>query len=87
VTDESGRHDEWEVVAEIAQRYEGELIALRLRDAGIEAHVVDSSSDPFPIPASADFEAVRVVVPADRAEAARAVLEAGVSLPDDAEES
>jgi hypothetical protein len=78
------RSEGWEQVAEVTQGYEAELIALRLRDAGIEARVVDQSFRQEPLPNVRSFSVVRVVVPADRIDAARQALGRGVELPADA---
>ncbi|PYQ14748.1 MAG: hypothetical protein DMF80_11845 [Acidobacteria bacterium] len=78
------RSDAWEQVAEVTQAYEAELIALRLRDAGIEARVVDQSFRQEPLPNVRSFSVVRVVVPADRIEEARRALGQPVELPADA---
>jgi hypothetical protein len=73
-------------VAAVAQRYEAELIALRLRESGIDAHVVNQSFDLMPIPENEDFDTVRVMVPADESEKARRILSQPlVALPEDAE--
>ena len=80
------RSDAWEQVAEVTQAYEAELIALRLRDAGIEARVVDQSFRQEPLPSVRSFSVVRVVVPADRIDEARLVLGQPAELPADAEE-
>jgi len=73
-------------VAAVAKRYEAELITLRLREAGVDAHVISSSFELMPIPENEDFETVRVMVPADEAEKARRILSApSVPLPEDAE--
>ena len=71
---ERGSHGGWDTVAEAGQRYEAELIADRLRDAGIEATVVDQSFRQEPLTRVAAFSAVRVLVPLDRTEAARRLL-------------
>jgi hypothetical protein len=72
-------------VAETGQIYEAELIALRLRDAGIDAHVVDQTFHAEPLPNVRSFAVVRVMVPAAQADSARGILAAGVALPDDAD--
>jgi hypothetical protein len=64
----------WEVVAEVAERYEAELLALRLRDAGFEPRVVDLSFRQEPLPAVRSFAIVRVYVSAAHAQAARRLL-------------
>jgi hypothetical protein len=82
-----GSHGGWDQVAEANHLYEGELIALRLREAGIEAQVVDQSFNQEPMPNVRSFAVIRVLVPASRAGEARAVLDRPVELPEDGEES
>ncbi len=82
---EASRYQGWDVVAEVGQPYEAELIALRLRGGGIEAEILDEGMEQLPIPASADFEMFRIVVPTASADAARKILDELVSLPEDAE--
>jgi hypothetical protein len=82
---EAGPFADWASVAEVGQVYEAELIALRLREAEIEAEIIDQGSEEFPIPASTDFERIRVMVPAAKAAAARQLLEQPVTLPEDGE--
>ncbi len=72
-------------MAEAGQVYEAELVALRLRDAGIEAQVLDQSYRQEPLPSVRAFSVVRVLVPAERAEEARRRLAEGEALPEDAE--
>jgi hypothetical protein len=69
--EERGSHDDWEVVAEVAELYEAELMALRLRDSGFETRVIDQSFRQEPLPSVRSFAIVRVYVPAAQAEAAR----------------
>jgi Putative prokaryotic signal transducing protein len=78
-------HDDWDTVLEASQVYEAELAALRLRDAGIEARVIDQSYRQEPLPMVRAFAVVRVLVPAERAPEARRVLAEGQPLPEDAE--
>jgi len=74
----------WETVAHAREVYEGELMALRLREAGIEASVMDRSF--HQIPSSAPQSTViEVVVPAERADEARRILAEPVGLPEDGE--
>jgi len=80
-----GSQDGWEQVAETAQAYEAELMALRLRAHGIEAQVVDQTFHQEPLTSVRSFAVVRVLVPADRAEEARKLLAAGTPLPEDGE--
>jgi hypothetical protein len=74
------------VAAETAQIFEAELIALRLREKGIEAQVVDMSFRQEPLPNVRSFAVVRVLVPEDRLDAARAILaQTEAALPEDGE--
>ncbi len=84
--DAPGSFGGWDQVAETRQVYEAELIALRLREAGLEAQVVDQTFHQEPMPDVRNFNVVRVLVPADRAEEARRLLAQSVELPADAEE-
>ena len=72
----SGRptHGDWDCVLEARQVYEAELAAGRLREAGIEARVLDQSYRQEPVPMVRSFAVVRVLVPADRAAEARGIL-------------
>jgi len=79
------RSDGWTQVAETGQPYEGELIALRLRAAGIEAKVVDQTFRQEPLPIVRSFAVVRVLVPEGEEAAAREVLARPADLPSDAE--
>ena len=79
------RSEGWVQVAEAGQTYEGELIALRLREAGIDAEVVDQTFKQEPLPSVRSFAVVRVLVPEDKEEQARAVLAHPADLPEDAE--
>ena len=79
------RSDGWTQVVETGQSYEGELIALRLRAAGIDAKVVDQTFRQEPLPSVRSFAVVRVLVPEDQAARAREVLARPVDLPSDAE--
>jgi hypothetical protein len=81
----TGSHGGWDTVAEVGQAYEAELIALRLRDSGIEAEVLDQSYRQEPLPSVRSFALVRVLVPAERAEDAKRVLAEGRTLPEEAE--
>jgi hypothetical protein len=72
-------------VAETGHAYEAELIALRLRASGIEAHVVDQTFHAEPMPDVRSLAVVRVMVPAAQAEAARRVLASATPLPEDVE--
>jgi Putative prokaryotic signal transducing protein len=72
-------------VAEAGQLYQAELIALRLRAHGIDAHVVDQTFHLEPIPNVRSFAVVRVMVPRDQADEARRILAHNDPLPADAE--
>jgi hypothetical protein len=78
-------NDPWEQVAEASQVYEAELMALRLREAGIDARVLDQSFRQEPLPNVRSFAVVRVLVPAEQAEEARRVLAQPVDMPPDIE--
>ena len=69
----------------MGQAYEAELIALRLRDAGLEAEVLDQSYRQEPLPSVRAFAVVRVLVPAEQADEASACWPEGEALPEDAE--
>ena len=86
MADESAFGDHVQV-AETAQVYEAELIALRLRSEGIEAYVVDQTFHQEPLSNVRNFAVVRVLVARDRADEARRVLSESRPLPDDAEPS
>ena len=81
------RSEGWVQVAETAQPYEAELIALRLRDAEIETRVVDQTFRQEPLPSVRSFAVVRVLVPEDEEARAREVLGRTVDLPPDAEQA
>jgi len=76
---------EWETAAEVGQVFEAELMALRLREAGIEVQVIDQSYRQEPMPSVRALALVRVLVPAERAEEARRLLAERHPLPDDPE--
>jgi hypothetical protein len=78
-------HGDWDTVLETRQVYEAELAALRLREAGIDARVIDQSYRQEPVPSVRSFSVVRVLAPAARAAEARRVLAEGVELPEDLE--
>lgn len=82
---EPGSHGDWDVVLETSQLYEAELAALRLREAGLDARVIDQSYRQEPVPMVRAFSVVRVLVKADQAAAARLVLQEPHDLPEDAE--
>lgn len=74
----------WETVAHARQIYEGELMALRLRDAGIEVEVMDRSFHQVPSNAP-QSTVIEILVPVGQAEEARRLLAQPVGLPEDAE--
>ena len=76
---------DWDTAAEVSQVFEAELMALRLREAGIEARVIDQSYRQEPMPSVRALSLVRVLVPAERAEKARRLLQERVDLPEDGE--
>ena len=80
-----GSHGGWDQVAETSQVYEAELIALRLREGGIEAEVVDQTFNQEPLPNVRSFAVVRVLVPKERMADARRLLDHPEPLPEDAE--
>jgi hypothetical protein len=82
---EPGSHGDWDVVLETNQLYEAELAALRLRDAGLDARVIDQSYRQEPVPMVRAFSTVRVLVKLEQAEAARLLLQEPHDLPEDAE--
>jgi len=86
MADEAQKGDHVQV-AETAQVYEAELIALRLRGEGIEAHVVDQTFHQEPLSNVRNFAVVRVLVPRGSEEAARRILAESRTLPDDGESS
>jgi hypothetical protein len=81
----TGTHGGFETVAETAQVYEAEMMALRLRDAGIRAQVLDQSYRQEPLPSVRSFALVRVLVPSESVEEARRLLAEQVPLPEDAD--
>ena len=70
----AGAYEGWEQVAETRQVYEAELMALRLREAGVPAEVLDQTFYQEPLPTVRSFAVVRVLVPREKAELARDVL-------------
>jgi len=78
-------HGDWDSVLEARQVYEAELAAGRLREAGIEARVIDQSYRQEPVPSVRSFAIVRVLVPAERAAEAREILAQGAEPPPDDE--
>lgn len=76
---------DWDTAAEVSQVFEAELMALRLREAGIEARVIDQSYRQEPMPSVRALSLVRVLVPTGRAEEARRLLTERADLPEDGE--
>jgi hypothetical protein len=58
---------------------------MRLRSAGLEARVIDQSYRQEPVPFVPALSLVRVLVPAEDAAEARALLAERVELPEEAE--
>lgn len=81
---EPGSHDDWDVVLETSQLYEAELAALRLREAGFDPRVIDQSYRQEPMPMVRALSVVKVLVKAERADAARQLLSEPHDLPEDA---
>jgi hypothetical protein len=75
-----GSHGDWDVVLETSQAYEAEFAALRLREAGLDARVIDQSYRQEPLPGVRSFALVRVLVPTAAAGEARGILAAGPAL-------
>ena len=82
---ERGTHGGWDQVAETSQIFEAELMALRLRESGIEAEVLDQTFHQEPLPNVRSFSVVRVLVPKERAAEARRILAHPDPLPEDGE--
>ncbi len=82
--DASGSHGDWDLVLETNQLFEAELAALRLREAGLEARVIDQSYRQEPLPLVRSFAVVRVLVKAEQADEARRLLAERHELPEDA---
>jgi hypothetical protein len=80
-----GSHGGWDQVAETAQIFEAQLMALRLRESGIEAEVVDQTFNQEPLPNVRSFSVVRVLVPREHADEARRILAHPDPLPEDGE--
>jgi hypothetical protein len=78
-------HGDWDAVLETRQVYEAELAAGRLREAGLDAQVVDQSYRQEPLPSVRSFAIVRVLVPAEQAVEAREILAERAELPEAAE--
>lgn len=80
-----GSHGDWDVVLVTGQVYEAELAALRLREAGLEARVIDQSYRQEPLPSVRSFAVVRVLVETAHGDEARRILAEGESLEEGAE--
>jgi hypothetical protein len=80
-----GSHGDWDTVLETRQVYEAELAAGRLREAGIDARVIDQSYRQEPVPSVPGLARVRVLVPAERAASARTLLAERAELPEGVE--
>jgi hypothetical protein len=78
-------HGDWDTVLEVRQVYEAELAAGRLRENGIDARVIDQSYRQEPVPSVRAFANVRVLVPAERAAEARAMLAEKGEPPEEGE--
>jgi hypothetical protein len=85
--DEAGVRPDLVQVAETRQIYEAELIALKLREAGVDAEVLDQSFRQEPLPNVRSFALCRVMVPAAQEEAAKKALAESTGLPDDVEQA
>ena len=83
--DVRGSHGDWDTVLQTSQVYEAEFAAGRLREAGIDARVIDQSYRQEPVPSVPGLARVRVLVPAERAAEARAVLAEEAEPPEGAE--
>jgi len=71
-------------IAETREIFEAELIALKLRSAGIDAEILDQSFKQEPLPNVRAFSVVRVMVKSSEHEDAERVLSQGEVLPEDA---
>ena len=79
-----GSHGDWDLVHETNQLFEAELVALRLREAGLEVRVIDQSYRQEPVPLVRGFSVVRVLVKAEQAGEARRLLAERRELPEGA---
>jgi hypothetical protein len=75
----------FEEVARVGQAYLAELLALRLRDAGIECQILDQAFNQEPVPSVPSLALVRVLVPGTSVGEARRVLLEDHALPADVE--
>ena len=78
-------HGDFDTVLETRQVYEAEIAAGRLRQAGLDAQVVDQSYRQEPVPSVRSLSIVRVLVPVERAAEARDVLAESAPLPPEGE--
>lgn len=78
-------HGDFDTVLETRQVYEAEIAAGRLRQAGLDAQVVDQSYRQEPVPSVRSFAIVRVLVPVAQAAEAREILAERAELPEGAE--
>jgi len=78
-----GSYQGWRQVAETRDRFEAELMALRLREAGVSAEVLDQSFRQEPLPDVRSFAVVRVLVPAEQVDRARDALDQAPWLSSD----
>jgi hypothetical protein len=78
-----GTHGDWDTVAEVSQVFEAELVALCLREAGIEIRIIDQSYRQEPVPSVRALSLVRVMVPTEDAARARRLLAEQEALPED----
>ncbi len=74
-------------VAEANTAFDAELLAGRLRSAGLEAQVIDQSFHQEPLTNVRDWSVVRVMVAAADEAKARELLARSVEIPEDAEET
>ena len=77
-------HGDWDTVLEARQVYEAELAAGRLREAGLDARVIDQSYRQEPLPLVRSFAVVKLLVQAEHAAEARRLLAESHDLPEDA---
>jgi len=78
-------HGDFDTVLETRQVYEAEIAAGRLRQAGLDAQVVDQSYRQEPVPSVRSFAVVRVLVPVAQAAEAREILAERPELPEGVE--
>ncbi len=78
-------HGDFDTVLETRQVYEAEIAAGRLRQAGLDAQVVDQSYRQEPVPSVRSFAVVRVLVPVAQAAEARQILAERPEMPEGVE--